>query len=216
MTSNDYRTEGTGVTADLYVPVRKMQMELGLCLQTRPLSCPSLWINDWLSPFSHCRSLQVTLYHWDLPQALQDNGGWENDTIVQRFKEYAELLFQRLGDKVKFWITINEPYNTAYLGYGFGTAAPGKTTEHNFWEGKGWDLAWTHSFLLSVLTAEHGQGGDVGSPQPVHDSCAFSRPAVTYISAHGAQRHQVLHACSFTGGQLCTSWVLSWEEADWN
>eukprot|EP00076_Gallus_gallus_P002678 NP_001104816.1 lactase-phlorizin hydrolase precursor [Gallus gallus] len=68
---------------------------------------------------------QVTLYHWDLPQALQDIGGWENDTIVQRFKEYAELLFQRLGDKVKFWITLNEPYNTAYLGYGFGTAAPG-------------------------------------------------------------------------------------------
>ncbi|NXJ74020.1 LPH hydrolase, partial [Trogon melanurus] len=68
---------------------------------------------------------QVTLYHWDLPQALQNVGGWENDTIVQRFKEYAELLFQRLGDKVKFWITLNEPYNTAYLGYGVGTAAPG-------------------------------------------------------------------------------------------
>ncbi|XP_039242243.1 lactase-phlorizin hydrolase [Pipra filicauda] len=68
---------------------------------------------------------QVTLYHWDLPQALQDVGGWENDTIIQRFKEYAELLFQRLGDKVKFWITLNEPYNTAYLGHGVGTAAPG-------------------------------------------------------------------------------------------
>ncbi|NXV78767.1 LPH hydrolase, partial [Atlantisia rogersi] len=68
---------------------------------------------------------QVTLYHWDLPQALQNVGGWENDTIIQRFKEYAELLFQRLGDKVKFWITFNEPYNTAYLGYGVGTAAPG-------------------------------------------------------------------------------------------
>ncbi|NWW53881.1 LPH hydrolase, partial [Pedionomus torquatus] len=68
---------------------------------------------------------QVTLYHWDLPQALQDVGGWENDTIVQRFKEYAELLFQRLGDKVKFWITLNEPYNAAYCGYGVGTAAPG-------------------------------------------------------------------------------------------
>ncbi|NWS83668.1 LPH hydrolase, partial [Toxostoma redivivum] len=68
---------------------------------------------------------QVTLYHWDLPQALQNIGGWENDAIVQRFKEYAELLFQRLGDKVKFWITLNEPYNTAYLGYGVGTAAPG-------------------------------------------------------------------------------------------
>ncbi|NXU52243.1 LPH hydrolase, partial [Turnix velox] len=68
---------------------------------------------------------QVTLYHWDLPQALQDVGGWENDTIVQRYKEYAELLFQRLGDKVKFWITLNEPYNAAYCGYGVGTAAPG-------------------------------------------------------------------------------------------
>lgn len=87
--------------------------------------------NDWLSPFS-ARSPQVTIYHWDLPQALQNVGGWENDTIVQRFKEYAELLFQRLGDKVKFWITLNEPYNTAYLGYGFGTAAPGEAAEHGF------------------------------------------------------------------------------------
>uniref|UniRef100_A0A663NB14 beta-glucosidase n=1 Tax=Athene cunicularia TaxID=194338 RepID=A0A663NB14_ATHCN len=63
---------------------------------------------------------QVTLYHWDLPLALQNIGGWENDTIVQRFKEYAELLFQRLGDKVKFWITFNEPYNTAYSPYVVG------------------------------------------------------------------------------------------------
>ncbi|XP_034642170.1 lactase-phlorizin hydrolase [Trachemys scripta elegans] len=68
---------------------------------------------------------QVTIYHWDLPQALQNVGGWENETIVQRFKEYAELLFQRLGDKVKFWITLNEPYIIANLGYGYGTSAPG-------------------------------------------------------------------------------------------
>ncbi|XP_025944747.1 lactase-phlorizin hydrolase [Apteryx rowi] len=68
---------------------------------------------------------QVTIYHWDLPQALQNVGGWENDTIVQRFKEYAEFLFQRLGDRVKFWITLNEPYNVAHYGYGTGTAAPG-------------------------------------------------------------------------------------------
>ncbi|XP_075861608.1 lactase/phlorizin hydrolase [Microcebus murinus] len=68
---------------------------------------------------------QVTIYHWDLPQALQDVGGWENETIVQRFKEYADVLFQRLGDKVKFWITLNEPYVIANQGYGYGTAAPG-------------------------------------------------------------------------------------------
>lgn len=69
---------------------------------------------------------QVTIYHWDLPQALQDVGGWENETIVQRFKEYADVLFQRLGDKVKFWITLNEPFVIATQGYGYGTAAPGK------------------------------------------------------------------------------------------
>ncbi|KAM8933998.1 lactase/phlorizin hydrolase [Pelodytes ibericus] len=68
---------------------------------------------------------QVTIYHWDLPQALQNVGGWENETIVQRFKDYSELLFQRLGDKVKFWITLNEPYIIANLGYGYGSAAPG-------------------------------------------------------------------------------------------
>ncbi|XP_077176319.1 lactase/phlorizin hydrolase [Paroedura picta] len=68
---------------------------------------------------------QVTIYHWDLPQALQNVGGWENETIVQRFKEYAELLFQRLGNKVKFWITLNEPYAIANIGYGYGVSAPG-------------------------------------------------------------------------------------------
>ncbi|XP_047456739.1 lactase-phlorizin hydrolase-like [Mugil cephalus] len=67
----------------------------------------------------------VTLYHWDLPQALEDIGGWENETVVDRFKEYADLMFSRLGSKVKFWITINEPFVIAYIGYGIGIAAPG-------------------------------------------------------------------------------------------
>uniref|UniRef100_A0A673LYX8 Lactase n=1 Tax=Sinocyclocheilus rhinocerous TaxID=307959 RepID=A0A673LYX8_9TELE len=68
---------------------------------------------------------QVTLYHWDLPQALQDVGGWENDTIVERFRDYSDVVFNSLGDKVKFWITINEPYNVAMIGHGYGSAAPG-------------------------------------------------------------------------------------------
>uniref|UniRef100_A0A3B4U6G1 beta-glucosidase n=1 Tax=Seriola dumerili TaxID=41447 RepID=A0A3B4U6G1_SERDU len=53
---------------------------------------------------------QVTLYHWDLPLALQKVGGWENETIVHRFSDYADVLFSRLGSRVKFWITLNEPY----------------------------------------------------------------------------------------------------------
>ncbi|XP_041662215.1 lactase-phlorizin hydrolase-like isoform X2 [Cheilinus undulatus] len=67
----------------------------------------------------------ITLYHWDLPQALQDIGGWENDTIIDKFRDYADLIFSRLGHKVKFWITINEPYNIANVGHGYGAAAPG-------------------------------------------------------------------------------------------
>ncbi|KAG7233901.1 hypothetical protein INR49_006463, partial [Caranx melampygus] len=67
----------------------------------------------------------ITLYHWDLPQALQDIGGWENETIITKFRDYADLIFSRLGHKVKFWITINEPYNIANVGHGYGAAAPG-------------------------------------------------------------------------------------------
>ncbi|XP_021334700.1 lactase/phlorizin hydrolase isoform X1 [Danio rerio] len=68
---------------------------------------------------------QVTLYHWDLPQALQDVGGWENDTIVDRFRDYADVVFNSLGEKIKFWITLNEPLNVAAHGYGYGSQAPG-------------------------------------------------------------------------------------------
>ncbi|KAM6934821.1 lactase/phlorizin hydrolase-like [Xenentodon cancila] len=67
----------------------------------------------------------VTLYHWDLPQALQDIGGWEKETIVEKFRDYADVMFSRLGHKVKLWITINEPYNIAMVGHGYGVAAPG-------------------------------------------------------------------------------------------
>ncbi|XP_056896347.1 lactase/phlorizin hydrolase-like [Takifugu flavidus] len=68
---------------------------------------------------------QVTLYHWDLPLALQKVGGWENETIVQRFRDYADVLFTHLGSRVKFWITLNEPFIVANLGYGYGSFAPG-------------------------------------------------------------------------------------------
>ncbi|XP_070832686.1 lactase/phlorizin hydrolase-like [Chaetodon trifascialis] len=68
---------------------------------------------------------QVTLYHWDLPLALHRVGGWLNETIVQRFRDYADVLFSQFGNRVKFWITLNEPYIVANLGYGYGTFAPG-------------------------------------------------------------------------------------------
>jgi beta-glucosidase len=68
----------------------------------------------------------VTLYHWDLPQALEDAGGWPNPDTAPRFADYAETCFRAFGDRVKHWITLNEPWCTAFLGYYNGEHAPGR------------------------------------------------------------------------------------------
>jgi beta-glucosidase len=67
----------------------------------------------------------ATLYHWDLPQSLEDAGGWGHRDTALRLAQYAELVTQRLGDRVKHWITINEPWCVAHLGYAQGIHAPG-------------------------------------------------------------------------------------------
>ncbi|KAF4108762.1 hypothetical protein G5714_009835 [Onychostoma macrolepis] len=66
----------------------------------------------------------VTLHHWDLPQALQDSGGWENDSIVEAFKEFSDFCFSHYGDRVKTWITFGSPWVVSNLGYGTGEHPP--------------------------------------------------------------------------------------------
>ncbi|MCS6843382.1 MAG: GH1 family beta-glucosidase [Caldilineales bacterium] len=67
----------------------------------------------------------VTLYHWDLPQALQDRGGWGNRDVARWFADYAHIVARRLGDRVKHWITHNEPWVVAMVGHLIGEHAPG-------------------------------------------------------------------------------------------
>ncbi|MGX5696698.1 GH1 family beta-glucosidase [Agromyces soli] len=69
----------------------------------------------------------VTLYHWDLPQALEDEGGWLARDTAQRFADYATLVVDGLGDRVTRWITLNEPAMTSLQGYALGELAPGRT-----------------------------------------------------------------------------------------
>ena len=69
----------------------------------------------------------VTLYHWDLPQPLEDAGGWTDAAVVERFAEYAAIVAERLGDRVAGWITLNELRTHAFIGYGTGRHAPGRT-----------------------------------------------------------------------------------------
>ncbi|KRA26060.1 beta-glucosidase [Microbacterium sp. Root61] len=67
----------------------------------------------------------LTLYHWDLPQALQDRGGWTNRDTADRFTEYALDMHEALGDRVKVWTTLNEPWCSSFLSYTAGVHAPG-------------------------------------------------------------------------------------------
>jgi beta-glucosidase len=102
----------------------------------------------------------ATLYHWDLPQALQDEGGWASREIVPRFAEYAELAFDALGDVVDDWITHNEPWVTAFLGYAQGVKAPGLSD----WRA---GIRAAHHTLLSHGTVvrafrEAGRAGRIG------------------------------------------------------
>ncbi|WP_438948137.1 family 1 glycosylhydrolase [Streptomyces olivaceus] len=69
----------------------------------------------------------LTVYHWDLPQELEDAGGWPERDTAYRFAEYAQLLGEALGDRVEQWITLNEPWCSAFLGYASGVHAPGRT-----------------------------------------------------------------------------------------
>jgi beta-glucosidase len=67
----------------------------------------------------------ATLYHWDLPQALQDKGGWTNRDIVKAFADYSTAMVEHFGDRVKRWTPINEPWVVSWLGHGIGIHAPG-------------------------------------------------------------------------------------------
>nr|CAG4714002.1 unnamed protein product [Naegleria fowleri] len=94
-------------------------------------------------------NVAVTLYHWDLPQHLQDlYGGWLNSKdVVEAFKDYADLCFAKFGDRVKDWITFNEPFVTSVLGYGNEGLAPGSSNSSTA------PYLATHSQLLSHAVA---------------------------------------------------------------
>ncbi len=102
----------------------------------------------------------ATLFHWDLPQALQDQGGWENRDCAQWFGDYAETVFRALGTSVPTWLTINEPKTIVQVGYTYGAMAPGKrdtvaaaVTAHH--------LALAHGRAVQAFRAA-GTGGRIG------------------------------------------------------
>ncbi|MGA3563717.1 GH1 family beta-glucosidase [Melissospora conviva] len=98
----------------------------------------------------------VTLYHWDLPQELEDAGGWPLRDTAERFAEYATVAHAALGDRVRHWTTLNEPWCSAFLGYGSGTHAPGRT-EAGSAVRAGHHLMLGHGLATQALRAAGGQ-----------------------------------------------------------
>ncbi|MEV6977190.1 family 1 glycosylhydrolase [Kitasatospora sp. NPDC093806] len=102
----------------------------------------------------------VTLYHWDLPQPLEDAGGWTTRSTAHRFAEFAALAAGRLGDRVTSWTTLNEPWCSAFLGYGSGVHAPGRAdpvaalTAHHH-------LLLAHGLAVGALRAALPAGAEV-------------------------------------------------------
>ena len=88
----------------------------------------------------------ITLYHWDLPQALEDRGGWTNREIINWFSDYVDFCSKEYGDKVKNWMVMNEPAAFVGLGYMLGYHAPGKKGPYKF-------LKATHYACLSMAEA---------------------------------------------------------------
>lgn len=124
----------------------------------------------------------VTLYHWDLPQALQDEGGWPNRQIAEAFVEFADLASRRLGDRVKNWITHNEPSVAAYLGYGMGIHAPGiqdpflaRKAAHHLLLSHGWAVP---------LIRRNSPGAEVGIALNLN----YSQPASASAADYNAWR----------------------------
>lgn len=102
----------------------------------------------------------VTLYHWDLPQYLEDRGGWVNRETALRFADYVAVLVHEFGDLVDTWITLNEPWCSAYLGYGNGAHAPG-LRDHAKALAAVHHLNLAHGLAVKTIRAELGERAKV-------------------------------------------------------
>jgi len=115
----------------------------------------------------------VTLYHWDLPLALQtEKDGWLNPGIADDFAVYANLCFERFGDRVKHWITFNEPWVTSILGYGQGVFAPGRfSTSEPYLAGH--NILRAHGQAVALYRERYShQGGQIG----ITNNCDWREP----------------------------------------
>lgn len=127
----------------------------------------------------------ITLHHWDLPQALEDSGGWPSRDTAQRFAEYATIVAAALGDAGALWMTFNEPQQIVHQGYRVGTHAPGHTDDA-LAAAANHHLLLAHGLALQVLRKALPEGTKIGIAvdiHPVRPGGDDARKAATRIDA---------------------------------
>ncbi|MFD5233705.1 GH1 family beta-glucosidase [Streptomyces qaidamensis] len=152
----------------------------------------------------------ATLYHWDLPQTLEDGGGWRVRETAERFGEYAAVVAEHLGDRVPRWITLNEPWCSAFLGYSVGRHAPGAR------EGRG-ALAAAHHLLaghgLAVAALRAGGVREVGITLNLdHHLPATGSPADRAAVTRADTLHNLLWTEPILAGRYPASEEETWGE----
>ncbi len=137
-------------------------------------------MNAGIEPF-------ITLYHWDLPAALQDEGGWLNRDIANWFANYSDFVFQKLGDRVKHWITLNEPWVTAFVGHLFGEHAPGMRDIYAAFEVVHNELR-AHSKAVKAFREENLEG-EIGITLSNHSQSPASQEEADIVAAQVAHEY---------------------------
>jgi beta-glucosidase len=132
----------------------------------------------------------ITLHHWDLPQALEDAGGWPRRDTAERFAEFAQIIAAALGDTDALWMTLNEPQQVVHQGYRVGTHAPGHTDEalaaaatHH--------LLLAHGLALRALRATLPGGGTVGIAIDMHTVRAVGDDARELAATIDAEKNRI-------------------------
>ncbi|WP_344969062.1 GH1 family beta-glucosidase [Salinactinospora qingdaonensis] len=142
-----------------------------------------------------------TLYHWDLPQPLEDDGGWPARDTASRFADYAAVVYAALGDRITNWATLNEPWCSAFLGYALGAHAPGRQEPAS-------SVAAVHHLLLGhglaarVMREHAAQSGYELNLGLVHNQTVVRPHTDAHADVEAARRIDGLRNRLFTGPLL--------------
>ncbi len=156
-----------------------------------------------------------TLYHWDLPQVLEDEGGWRNRATAEAFGDYADLVTTRLADRIPTWMTLNEPFCSAWLGHATGEHAPG-LRDPNAATIAAHHLLLAHGFAMERIRANapHAQAGIVLNFTPVRPRSDAPDDVAAAAVVDGRENRWYVEPIAGLGYPQDIAEALGWDGAE--